>query len=143
MVQFRNGPNVPVTTGVRRLPSGRFPRAAIRRYVARIVEQFHPDKVILFGSHAYGRPHPDSDVDLLVVMPAKNEMNQMLRIELAVPAPFPVDLLVRTPTNLAKRLAWNDWFLREVAEKGVILHDAARAAAAPVGAANRRRQIFI
>jgi uncharacterized protein len=110
----------------RRLPSGRFPRAAIRRYVDRIVERFRPDKVILFGSHAYGRPHPDSDVDLLVVMPAKNEMNQMSRIELAVPAPFPVDLLVRTPENLAKRLSWNDWFLREIVEKGVVVHDAVR-----------------
>jgi uncharacterized protein len=108
----------------RRLPSGRIPRAAIRRYVDRIVERFQPDKVILFGSHAYGRPHADSDVDILVVMPAKNEMNQMLRIELGVPAPFPVDLLVRTPAVLAKRLGWNDWFLREIVEKGVVLHDA-------------------
>jgi hypothetical protein len=38
-----------------------------------------------------------------------------------------MDLLVRTPENLAKRLAWNDWFLKEVVEKGIILYDAARA----------------
>jgi predicted nucleotidyltransferase len=115
----------PLPPRARRLPSGRIPRAAIRRYVARIVERFHPEKVILFGSHAYGRPTPDSDVDLLVVMPAKKEVNQALKIKLALPAPFPTDLIVRTPETLAKRLAWNDWFLRDIVEKGTVLHDAA------------------
>jgi predicted nucleotidyltransferase len=111
-------------TLVRRLPSGRIPRAAIRRYVQQVVEKFHPDRVILFGSHAYGRPDDDSDVDLLVVMPAKNELSMMGRIRWAIDAPFPLDLLVCTPENLAKGLAWNDWFLKEVVEKGIVLHDA-------------------
>lgn len=123
----------PLPPRARRLPSGRFPRAAIRRYVDRMVERFRPDKVILFGSHAYGQPHPDSDVDLLVVMPAKNEVNQALRIRLTVPAPFAMDLIVRTPETLARRLAWNDWFLREIVEKGVVLHDAAGARMGPKG----------
>jgi predicted nucleotidyltransferase len=111
----------------RRLPSGRIPRVAIRRYVDRVVEKFRPDKVILFGSHAYGRPHVDSDVDLLVVMPAKDEVTQAIRIRVGVPAPFAMDLIVRTPDNLVQRLSWNDWFLREVVEKGIVLHDSARA----------------
>jgi predicted nucleotidyltransferase len=110
---------------VRRLPSGRVPRAAIRRYVERVVEEFHPDKVILFGSHAYGRPTHDSDVDILVVMPAYSEINQSIRIDSRVEAPFPLDLIVRTPANLAYRLKWNDWFMREVVEKGIVLYDAA------------------
>lgn len=116
-------PSIPPS--VRRLPTGRVPRAAIRRYVKQVVERFHPQRVILFGSHAYGQPHADSDVDLLVVMPAKNEMSQAIRIRCAFDAPFPLDVVVRTPENLAKRLAWNDWFLREVVEKGVVLYDAA------------------
>jgi uncharacterized protein len=123
----------PLPPRARRLPSGRFPRAVIRRYVDRIVAKFQPDKVILFGSHAYGRPHPDSDVDLLVVMPAKNEVNQALRIRLALHAPFAMDLIVRTPENLAKRLGWNDWFLREIVEKGIVLHDAVGARVGPKG----------
>jgi predicted nucleotidyltransferase len=114
-----------IPTHVRRLPSGRVPRAAIRRYVQRVVDKFHPEKVILFGSHAYGRPTLDSDVDILVVMPARNELDQAVRIDLAVDAPFPLDLIVRTPENLARRLSWNDWFLREVVEKGIVLHEAA------------------
>jgi predicted nucleotidyltransferase len=115
-----------IPTFVRRLPSGRVPRAAIRRYVRHVVEQFRPEKVILFGSHAYGKPDDGSDVDLLVVMPAKNEFSMMGRIAQAVWAPFPLDLLVYTPENLAKRLAWNDWFLKEVVAKGIVLYDAAR-----------------
>lgn len=110
---------------VERLPSGRVPRAAIRQYVRQVVEKFHPDKVILFGSHAYGKPDADSDVDLLVVMPAKNELTMMGRIVQATWAPFPMDLIVRTPENLTKRLAWNDWFLKEIVERGVVLYDAA------------------
>jgi predicted nucleotidyltransferase len=130
-------PAAPLIPGhVRRLPSGRVPRAAIRRYVNQIVESFHPEKVILFGSHAYGKPTPDSDVDILVVMPAYDEINQSIRIESKLEAPFLLDLIVRTPKNLAYRLKWNDWFLREVVEKGIVLYDADDPRMAPKG---RRR----
>jgi len=116
----------PLPPPVRRLPSGRVPRAAIRKYVRQVVEKFRPDKVILFGSHAYGQPDEGSDVDLLVVMSAKNELTMMGRIDRAIWPPFPVDLLVRTPENLAKRLAWNDWFLKEVVDKGIVHCNSAR-----------------
>jgi len=53
-----------------RYPSPNIPLAAIRRFARRIANQFHPRKIILFGSYAYGKPHAESDVDLLVVMPA-------------------------------------------------------------------------
>ena len=52
----------------------------IRRYARAIAKEFHPDKIILFGSHACGTPHEDSDVDLLVVMPARNQHDQAVRI---------------------------------------------------------------
>lgn len=45
----------------------------IRRYTRAIAAEFSPDKIILFGSYAYGTPHEDSDVDILVVMPARNQ----------------------------------------------------------------------
>jgi predicted nucleotidyltransferase len=105
---------------------GLVPRAAIRRLAREIAERFRPERIILFGSYAYGRPHPDSDVDLLVVMPAPNEINMAVRIRTAVRAPFPMDLIVRTPERLARRLAWGDWFLREVTEQGIVLHEEAR-----------------
>jgi predicted nucleotidyltransferase len=51
----------------------------IRRFARQVAERFRPDRMILFGSHAYGRPHADSDVDILVVMPARNQLDQPSR----------------------------------------------------------------
>ena len=83
--------------GLFRYHSPNIPMAAIRRYARQIAEKFDPDKIILFGSYAYGQPHEWSDVDILVVMPAYNQINQSIRITLAVEAPFSLDLIVRTP----------------------------------------------
>src|ERR1700674_1995761 len=83
------------------------PLSAIRRFARQIVERFQPDKIILFGSYAYGTPTPDSDVDLLVVMPTRNQIEQAVRIDEAISERgFPLDLLVRTPKVLAQRLRW-------------------------------------
>jgi predicted nucleotidyltransferase len=106
----------------RRYSGADVPLAAIRRYARRVAERFQPDRIILFGSHAYGTPHADSDVDLLVVMPARNELDQAVRISLAVEAPFPLDIIVRTPKNLAWRLKEGDWFLREIVAQGKVLY---------------------
>jgi len=123
----------PLPKLIRRLPSGRVPRAAIRKYARQVVKKFYPEKVILFGSHAYGKPHEDSDVDLLVIMPARNMVNMAVRIRWEIPAPFPMDLLVRTPEFVAQRLALGDWFMRDVLEQGLVLHDAADATMAAQG----------
>ena len=101
----------------------RVPISAIQKLVREIADKFQPDKIILFGSYAYGKPHRDSDVDLLVIMPAWNETSKACQIRLAVHHPFPLDLIVRTPENLRWRLAEEDWFLREVAEKGKVLYE--------------------
>lgn len=107
------------------------PRSAIRRFARQVAERFGPNKIILFGSQAYGTPHEDSDVDILVVMPARNELDQAVRIRLAVDHPFPLDLLVRTPRNLAWRLAEGDSFLREIVSKGKILYEKTDAGVGP------------
>jgi predicted nucleotidyltransferase len=99
------------------------PAKAIRQFARQIAERFQPDKIILFGSYAYGRPHAASDVDLLVVMPARNQIDQAVKISLALPSPFPLDLIVRTPKDLAWRLKEGDWFLREVMEQGKVLYE--------------------
>jgi uncharacterized protein len=93
-----------------RYPSPDVPISAIRRFARQIGERFHPDKVILFGSFAYGQPHQESDVDLLVVMPASNEIDQAIRVTLAFESPFSLDLIVRTPENLRRGLEEGDWF---------------------------------
>ena len=91
----------------------------------RIANTFHPQQIILFGSYAYGTPTPDSDVDLLVVMPfTDHEAQQALLIRRQIPMPFPVDVMVRSPEQLRERLTLNDWFLREITEKGRVLYAA-------------------
>jgi uncharacterized protein len=91
----------------------------------RIVQEFQPERVILFGSYAYGTPDSDSDVDLLVVLPFEGQgCRKSLEIIAAVEPSFAVDLLVRTPQQLQQRLEWNDFFIREIVEKGKVLYEA-------------------
>lgn len=99
------------------------PMSAIRRYARQLAERFQPEKIILFGSYAYGQPHEDSDVDLLVIMPARNQLDQAVRISLAIDKPFPLDIIVRTPKNMAWRLEEGDSFLQEIVAKGKVLYE--------------------
>src|SRR6476660_1035151 len=101
------------------------PMRVIRRYARAIAEEFHPDKIILFGSHAYGTPNEDSDVDLLVVMPARNQHDQAVRIRWRLAAPFPVDLIVRTPYQMGWRLKERESFTTEIVTKGKVLYESA------------------
>src|SRR5260370_40644295 len=90
------------------------PMRLIRRFARAVAERFQPDRIILFGSCAYATPHADSDVDILVVMPARNQLDQAVRIHLTFLPPFPLDLIGRTPKNMKCRLGAGDSFLREV-----------------------------
>ena len=101
-----------------------FPLAAIRRFARRIAERFQPDKIILFGSYAYGKPHEESDVDMLVIMRTRNAIDQSIRISLAFERLFSLDLIVRTPWQIERGLKDDNWFLREIIEKGKVLYEA-------------------
>src|ERR1700738_496349 len=112
------------------------PMRVIRRFARQVAERFRPDKIILFGSYAYGTPHADSDVDILVVMPARSQIDQSVRIDRAIDPPFPLDLIVRTPKNMKWRLEERDSFLTEVVSRGKRLYEANDAR---VGAKSRKR----
>jgi len=99
------------------------PMRVIRRYARAIADEFHPDQIILFGSYAYGTPHEDSDVDLLVVMPARNEHDQAVRIRWRLAAPFPIDLIVRTPKEMKWRLEEGESFSTTIVTQGKILYE--------------------
>jgi uncharacterized protein len=99
------------------------PMRIIRRFARQVAERFHPDKIILFGSYAYGTPHADSDVDILVVMPARNQLDMAVKISIAIDPPFPLDIVVRTPKNMKWRLEEGDSFLREITSKGKVLYE--------------------
>ena len=89
-----------------------------------IVREFAPEQVILFGSYAYGTPTEHSDVDLLVVMPIPESERHCKEREIRerIPHGFDIDVLVRSPEEITFRVAHNDWFLREILEKGNLLY---------------------
>lgn len=101
---------------------------SIQAVVNQIAQQFQPNKVILFGSYAYGEPTEDSDVDLLVVMPAnKRDTKKAIEIVRSLRPGFPMDLLVYDPAYLQHRCGMEDYFVREIVAKGRVLYDAAHA----------------
>ena len=91
----------------------------------RLVDELYPQQIILFGSHAYGQPGANSDVDLLIVMEShERPVVRAARVSrLLRPRPFPMDILVRTPEEIRYRLAIGDQFVREIFERGKILYD--------------------
>ena len=98
----------------------------VEEFVHRLVDEYEPEKVILFGSYAYGEVTDDSDVDLLVVMPQeRSDARKSVEIRSKLRPGFPLDLLVRSAEHVAQRVAWNDFFMRDVVEKGKVLYDAA------------------
>ena len=90
--------------------------------IARAVQ---PQKIILFGSYACGKPSWDSDVDLLVVMPFKGRANrQAVKIRSRIDTNVAFDLLVRTPQQISRRIAMGDSFMRDVLERGKVVYEA-------------------
>ena len=99
----------------------------IRAVSDRIAREFAPDQIILFGSYAYGSPSPDSDVDLLVILPFEGQpYRKSAEIVARVHAGFPLDLLVRRPDDTARRYAEHDPLIREALDHGVVLYEQRR-----------------
>jgi predicted nucleotidyltransferase len=100
-------------------------RDEIIRLCQEIVRAVRPDRVILFGSHADGMPTAGSDVDLLVIMPYQGSARLAAAAILQQVRPdFGVDLLVRTPAEIDRRLAMDDPFIREIVQRGDVLYEA-------------------
>ena len=103
----------------------RVTRKQIDTVVQKIVQAFHPKKVILFGSYAYGKPSVDSDVDLLIIAESTERPAQraIRVVKQLLDVPFPMDVLVRTPQEVRQRLQINDCFMREIVEQGQVLYE--------------------
>lgn len=99
----------------------------IRALADRIVAEFHPEKIILFGSRAYGTPREDSDVDLLVVMPFEgSRTRKCAEIRARVhPGTFGIDMLLRTPQEMIWRYEGGDPIIQEAVDRGIVLYKAA------------------
>lgn len=96
----------------------------IQELSSRIVEQFKPDRVILFGSRAYGTPRIDSDIDLLVVMQFEGRpFKKALEILSAVDFRKPLDLFVRRPNDIQIRYQMGDPLISDALDKGQVLYE--------------------
>ena len=100
--------------------------AQIKQAARRMASKVHPEQVILFGSHAYGKPNRDSDVDLLLVIKKDSRRARqtvLLKASSALdPRPFPVDLLVKSKSQIKSRIAQGDFFLQDIMEHGRVLY---------------------
>ena len=96
----------------------------IRAIVNHIAEKFDPEQIILFGSHAYGKPTAWSDVDLLVVMETpKGEMETILEIVDSLPEILiSVDVLAHSRKVIEKRQLLGDQFMDDIVKKGKVLY---------------------
>lgn len=96
----------------------------IQDLAQRIGRDFHPARVVLFGSYAAGTPHEGSDVDLLVVMPFDGRRTwKAYEILRSLDTHVPLDIVLRTPKEMRERIAWNDFFLKEIMQKGEVLYE--------------------
>jgi predicted nucleotidyltransferase len=105
----------PLWDGTRRVS-----RKQIETYCRVLAREIRPQKIILFGSYAYGRPTKDSDVDLVVVMPFRGSDTKVLAKMLTrVGAPFPMDVLLWKPERTKRA----DYFTRDVLSRGKVLYE--------------------
>ena len=96
----------------------------IQKVAAKIVKDYKPEKIILFGSYAWGTPSPDSDVDLFVMKRTNDSIiERHKKVErLLFGSGFPVDVLIYTPLQVKKRLHMGDFFVRNIISKGKLLY---------------------
>ena len=105
----------PLWNGTRRVG-----RNQIEAYCRVVAREFRPEKIILFGSYANGKPTKDSDVDLVVIMPFRGRSaEKAFQIRTRVDAPFPMDLLVWSPTRARK----GDFMAREILQQGEVMYE--------------------
>ena len=98
----------------------------IKAWCETVAREFRPDRIILFGSYASGTPTEDSDVDVLVVMRlarGQRDVQQAAAIRDRVRAPFPMDVIVRSPQQIARRLAQGDGFVADVLRHGRLMYE--------------------
>lgn len=98
---------------------------SLRPAIQRIVDELQPEKIILFGSYAYGKPNSHSDVDLLVVMKTDASLKERSWnvSRLLLPRPFPIDILVKTPKEIEAALKAGDFFIKEIVTRGKVLYE--------------------
>ena len=100
----------------------------IKLLCSEIAREFHPDKIVLFGSYAYGKPRPESDVDLLIVMSYEGspfkQAGVIINHVINTVGIVPMDVLVRTSKEVQARIRMGDRFISEIIERGRVMYEA-------------------
>ena len=113
---------------VHAMTTSRDTRTLIQTIVKKLIAEYAPKQVILFGSYAYGTPGPDSDIDLLIIKETPERFIDrwvaVKRILTGTHPSVPLDAIVLTPDELGRRLAVGDQFIEEVFNKGEVLYAA-------------------
>ncbi len=96
--------------------------------VARLKEKYQPEKIILYGSYAYGTPDKASDIDLLIIKDTKDRPIDrrvtVARIVSDSKRLIPIESIVLTPAEVNERLKIEDQFIEEILKKGKVLYAA-------------------
>lgn len=100
----------------------------LNEIVRRLVADYQPEKIILFGSYAYGEPHEDSDLDLLIIKETPDRLiTRIFTVHELVTDMHPsigLEPLILTPAELEQRLRIGDQFVAEVLARGALLYAA-------------------
>ncbi len=98
----------------------------IKQITARLVKNYHPQRIILFGSHAWGKPGKESDIDLLVIKRTqKNFVDRYVEVSRLLDELImeqPMDILVMTPREISRNLKKGNYFIEKILEDGKRLH---------------------
>jgi predicted nucleotidyltransferase len=109
------------------MPANTRVREIVAQMVRRLVDEYQPERVILFGSLAYGEPDEDTDIDLLIVKETPDPpLDRRVRVRRLLTDPkrrIPFSPLVLTPRELAQRLALGDPFYREIVGEGQVMYE--------------------
>lgn len=97
----------------------------IQEIVKKIATEYQPEKIILFGSYAWGEPGPNSDLDFLIIKETDKRRidreRELMNILFGYNFPA-MDLLVYTPQEFEFRRAMNDFFINDILQKGKVLY---------------------
>lgn len=112
-------------TEVTKMTTIRAKQQLINKVSKQIKEQYKPEKIILFGSFAWGKPTKDSDLDLLIIKQTNKNYFQRIPEVRSYLHNFDqaFDILVMTPKEVSKRLRLRDFFVEEIIKKGKIIYD--------------------
>lgn len=95
----------------------------IKKIIQQIKEKYNPEKIILFGSFAYGQIEEDSDVDLVVIKKTKERFVQrLMKVAGMIKSSLGTDILVYTPQEWREALKEEDYFIKEIAQKGKVVY---------------------